>query len=293
MEFPVPTLDDDALETLEARITEVWGHINTATFRFLELVGEFDRTRGWARHGLASCAQWLNWQCGINGCSAREKVRVARALADLPLISGAFRQGRVSYSKVRAMTRVATAENEATLLNIALHGTASHVEKTVRKFTRVRRDMDRHRAEAVHRSRYLDWWDEEDGSCRLQARLAPQVAAVIRQAIEAAMEAEAEKSEAEAQSGGAARHAGDESQTGTANAGAVTDVSAETSGSSPVRSRASCRWRNTTPAGAWPSTRKRPVAAGGARRWTTGSRSRRCAGRADCGFEPLAPSRNG
>lgn len=240
MEFPSPTLDNDALESLEARITEVWGHINTATFRFLELVGEFDRTRGWARHGHASCAQWLNWQCGINGGSAREKVRVARALADLPQISDAFRQGRVSYSKVRAMTRVATAENEGTLLNIALHGTASHVEKTVRKFTRVRRDMDRHRADAVHRSRYLDWWHEEDGSCRLQARLAPEVAAVVRQAIEAAMAAESEKSEAEAQNGGQASHTEDESQTGTANADEVADVSAETSAeqSSPRARRA-------------------------------------------------------
>ena len=126
------------------------------------------------------------------------------------------------------MTRVATAENEGTLLNIALHGTASHVEKTVRKFTRVRRDMDRHRAETVHLSRYLDWWHEEDGSCRLQARLAPEVAAMVRQAIEAAMAAECEKSEAEAQKGGKASHTGDESQAGTANAGAVADVSAET-----------------------------------------------------------------
>ena len=205
MEFPTPTLDEAALETLESQITEVWGHINTATYRFLELLGEFDRTRGWARHGLANCAQWLNWQCGINGSAAREKVRVARALDDLPKISDSFRQGRVSYSKVRAMTRVATPDNEATLLNIALHGTASHVEKTVRKFVRVRRDMDRHYAEAVHLSRYLDWWHEDDGSFRLQARLAPEVAEVIRQAIEAA---ESEQVGADSGSGETAHRTG-------------------------------------------------------------------------------------
>ena len=192
MEVPTPTLDDTALETLEARITEVWGHLNAATYRFLELIGEFDRTRGWARHGLVNCAQWLNWQCGIGACAAREKVRVARALEGLPQVSEAFRQGRLSYSKVRAVTRVATAENEGTLLNIALHGTASHVEKTVRKFRRVQRETERREADALHRSRYVEWWYEEDGSWRLQARLAPEVAAVVKQAIEAAMAAEDE-----------------------------------------------------------------------------------------------------
>ena len=192
MEVPTPTLDDTALETLEAQITEVWGHLNAATYRFLELIGEFDRTRGWARHGLVNCAQWLNWQCGIGACAAREKVRVARALEGLPQVSEAFRQGRLSYSKVRAVTRVATAENEGTLLNIALHGTASHVEKTVRKFRRVQRETERREADALHRSRYVEWWYEEDGSWRLQARLAPEVAAVVKQAIEAAMAAEDE-----------------------------------------------------------------------------------------------------
>ena len=190
MELPSPTLSESAQEALEAQITELWGHINAANFRFLELLGEFDRTQGWARHGLANCAQWLNWQCGIGTGTAREKVRVAGALANLPQISEAFRQGRVSYSKVRAMTRAATPENEATLLNIALHGTASHVERTVRKFKRVQRDLESRQANAVHRSRSVQWWYEDDGSWRLHARLSPEVGAVVKQALEAAMAAE-------------------------------------------------------------------------------------------------------
>ena len=194
-EFPSPKLDDTALDTLEAQISEVCGHLNAATFRFLELIAEFDRTQGWARHGLANCAQWLNWQCGIGACAAREKVRVARALESLPRISDAFRQGHVSYSKARAMTRVATPENEDTLLNIALHGTASHVERTVRKFRRVQKDMERRQAEDVHQSRYVRCWHEEDGSWRLQARLSPEVGALVEQAIEAAMAAEADTAE--------------------------------------------------------------------------------------------------
>ena len=200
MQFPSPSLGESAQEALEAQITELWGHINAANFRFLELLGQFDRTQGWARHGLANCAQWLNWQCGISTGTAREKVRVARALASLPQIREAFRQGRVSYSKVRAMTRAATPENEATLLNIALHGTASHVERTVGKFKRVQRDLECREANAVHRSRSVRWWYEDDGSWCLRARLSPEVGEVVKQALEAAMaveEAGGEEAEAE------------------------------------------------------------------------------------------------
>ncbi len=185
-----PLETPDPLETLEARLTETWGHLNAATCHFLELLAEFDRAEGWARHGMGNCAQWLNWQCGISACAAREKVRVARALESLPRIRAAFGEGRLSYSKVRAVTRVATRETEETLLNIALNGTASHVEKTVRLFRRAQRGEDRAEAEALHRERYLRWRYEEDGACVLTARLAPEVAALVKQAIEAVMEAE-------------------------------------------------------------------------------------------------------
>src|SRR6185369_17530378 len=88
-----------ALERLEAQITELWGHLNAATYRFLVLVAEFDRNEGYARHLLPSTAHWLNWQCGIGMIAAREKVRVARALENLPEIRADFASGELSYSK--------------------------------------------------------------------------------------------------------------------------------------------------------------------------------------------------
>ena len=105
-------------EALEAEITDLWGHLNAATYRFLELLAKFDRTGGWGHQGCASCAQWLNLKCGIGPVAAREKVRVARALEHLPKLSAAFRHGQVSYSKVRAITRVATPATEGTLLEL-------------------------------------------------------------------------------------------------------------------------------------------------------------------------------
>ena len=178
--------EEAALEALEAEITELWGHINAATAHFLALLVEFDRREGWAQHGIASCAHWLSWQCGIGPVAAREKVRVARALTSLPKIAEAFGEGRLSYSKVRALTRVATAETEDTLLNIALNGTAAHVERTVRGFRRAARYLERDEAEAMHERRYLDCRRESDGSVRLQARLAPEAGEMLFKALEAA-----------------------------------------------------------------------------------------------------------
>ena len=178
--------EDQALESLEAEITELWGHINAATARFLTLLAEFDRREGWAQHGLSSCAHWLNWQCGISRVAAREKVRTARALESLPKISAAFGEGRLSYSKVRALTRVATAETEDLLLDIALNGTAAHVERTVRGFRRVQRYRERDEAEVLHERRYLSCRRDADGSVRVDARLAPEVGEMLFKALQAA-----------------------------------------------------------------------------------------------------------
>ena len=178
--------EEKALDALEAQITELWGHINAATARFLALLTEFDRKEGWAQHGIASCAHWLSWQCGIGPVAAREKMRTARALESLPKIAAAFGEGRLSYSKVRALTRVATAATEATLLHIALRGTAEHVERTVRGFRRMQREKERNEAEAIHERRYLDCRRESDGSVRVQARLAPEVGEMLLKALEAA-----------------------------------------------------------------------------------------------------------
>ena len=105
-------------------ITEMAAHLTAGTCQLLELIAIFDEEGGWNGPGIASCANWLNWKCGMSMGTARERVRVARALPALPKILAAFRQGKVSYSKVRAMTRVATSRNEDGLLNVALHGTA-------------------------------------------------------------------------------------------------------------------------------------------------------------------------
>ena len=180
---------EHAFEALEAKITELWGHLNAATYRFLLLVAEFDHAKAYERHGLANTAQWLNWQCGIGPVAAREKVRVARALEALPEISDAFAKGEISYSKVRGMTRVATAANESVLVSVARHGTAAHVEKLVRKFHWTQRRDAAKNAQRQHEFRTVSSFFDEDGTFILHARLPPEIGAVVRKALQLAAEA--------------------------------------------------------------------------------------------------------
>ena len=109
-----------SIRELEAQITELAGHLNAANHRWLVLIAEFDRRNGWSDGATQSCAHWLSWKCGLDLGAAREKVRVARAIESLPQISAAMANGRLSYSKARALTRVATPATEDVLLNVAL-----------------------------------------------------------------------------------------------------------------------------------------------------------------------------
>ena len=173
---------------MEDEITELSAHLNAATYRLLTLIREFDERHGWSGAGMKSCAHWLNWKCGIDLGAAREKVRVAHALDALPNISSALRAGQISFSKVRAMTRVATPQNEDYLLMIANHGTAAHVERLVHKYRQVKRSEALERENARHALRELTWYIDSDGSYVLKARLGPEQGARIAQALKIAME---------------------------------------------------------------------------------------------------------
>ncbi len=137
--FAVDFEDNDQLAD---EITTLAGQINAANYRFLKLLAEFDRREAWEGAGIRSCAYWLNWKCGISLNAGREKVRVARALDDLPEINDAFEKGELSFSKVRAMTRIATPLNESYLMMIADHGTAQHMEVLVRAYRYVSPQCD-------------------------------------------------------------------------------------------------------------------------------------------------------
>jgi hypothetical protein len=173
---PVP------LERLEAQICELAGHLTAATCRFLVLLGDFDERDGWASWDMSSCAAWLSWKCQMTAGAAREHVRVARALRGLPVIRGEFAAGRLSYAKVRALTRIATPENEAGLAEIAGPMTGNQLERFARAHRKVSPADD---AAALIRRR-LAWRIEEDGSLAGTFHLPPLAGAVLLKALRAA-----------------------------------------------------------------------------------------------------------
>ena len=177
-----------SLGELEAEITELAGHLNAATYRWLTLIAEFDRRSGWNDGALHSCAHWLNFKCGLDLGAAREKVRVAHALPALPKIAAAMERGQLSYSKVRALTRVATPATEEYLLMIALHGTAHHVEALVRGYRRAQEAEELSRDAVQQQTRGVAAWFDADGSLVLRARLPALAGAMVMKALEAARE---------------------------------------------------------------------------------------------------------
>jgi hypothetical protein len=185
------------LERLEDEIVELAAHIHAATCRWLGLVAEFDRLRGWEAWGCRSCAHWIAWRCSISDVAARDQVRVARRLQELPRIREAYAAGELSYSKVRALTRVGAVAREDELLGLARHATAAQLERMVRGYRRV---VAAERAADGRPEQYVTWQHDDDGSLLLYARLPAEQGATVLTALEAGMDdaAEARADSAEA-----------------------------------------------------------------------------------------------
>jgi hypothetical protein len=129
-------------ERLEAEATTLAAHIAAATARFLEVVAELERRRSWESWEARSMAHWVSWQCSIGMRAAREHVRVAVALRGLPETRAAFGRGELSFSKVRALTRFATPEQELDDVELARQTTASQLERIAGAFTAACRAVD-------------------------------------------------------------------------------------------------------------------------------------------------------
>ncbi len=186
-DFPT-TGGGDELEQLGERIAELAAQISAATYELLAMLRDFDERGGW-NSGFRSCAYWLCWRVGLDLGAAREKVRVARALGALPLLAAAMRRGEVSYSKIRALTRIATPANEQDLLGFARAGTAAHVERLVRGMRRVDRIAAGNDEQRRHAARYLRAYTDEDGMVVVTGRLAPEAGAALLCALDAGVQA--------------------------------------------------------------------------------------------------------
>jgi hypothetical protein len=177
---------DDALESLGDEITTLAAHIHAATHRLLVLIAEFDTRRGWERDGHRTCAHWLAFRTGIDLGAAREKVRAARALEKLPETGAAMARGELSFSQVRALTRVADPENEADLLELARGCTTAQLERVVRSWKRGGRRDEAERDRERRERRALSVFPDDDGMFVVRGVLPPEVGALLMRAVEAA-----------------------------------------------------------------------------------------------------------
>jgi len=193
---PSAAESDARLERMD-HVAVLHCEITAATRAFLRALAESDRHRDWADEGFASCAKWLAWRLGINLNTANEKVRAARALEHLPLISAAMERGEISFSKVRALTRVGTSENEAELLDFARAASAAGLERLVRGWKTLSRDDEQRQERMKHARRCFSVFPDDDGMYIVKGRLTPEVGAVLMRAIEAASDALFSESSAE------------------------------------------------------------------------------------------------
>jgi hypothetical protein len=183
------------LDLLATQIADLSLRIDVAKHSLLTHLREFDAHDGWAGSGFLSMAAWLAWRIDIGAAAAREHVRVARALGVLKRVDAAFGAGQLSYSKVRAITRVATLETEQDFLDVASNATASQIEKLAGAYRRTRVGGDQPTEDL---RRFVRRADTASGMVRLEIQLTPEQANLVWEAMSAAFDAGRRKDDADA-----------------------------------------------------------------------------------------------
>jgi hypothetical protein len=187
---PHPDPDpEDELFLLGERCARAYQQADALHYQAMKLLAEFDRRSGWRDTGFSSTAEWLAWRIGIQPNAARERLRTALALEALPLTSEAMREGGLSFTKVRALTRVATPDNEATLLALARAGSAANLERMVRGWKTLDRRSEVTAEQIRHRRRRFSAFVDDDGTVVVRGRLNPEAGALLMRAVEAASDA--------------------------------------------------------------------------------------------------------
>lgn len=184
-ESVVERLSRAEVEALGDQIAELSLRIDVAKHSMLTHLRTFDENNGWSDSGFISLAAWLSWRVGIGPVAAREHVRVARALGELKLVDAAFASGKLSWSKVRAITRAATPETEQDFIDIAMHATASQIERLTAAYRRVRVDS---KVPPADQRRFVRRSETASGMVRIDVQLPPEQANVVWEALTTALD---------------------------------------------------------------------------------------------------------
>ncbi len=198
-----PDVTDDDVFSLGERCAEAFRQADVLKYEGLVLLAEFDARKGYEESGFTTTADWLTWRTQIEANAARERVRTARALQHLPKTAAAMRDGALSFTKVRTLTRVAKPENEEQLLTFARAGSAANLQRLVKGWKQLDRRSEVTAEQIRFRSRTFSTFVADDGMVVVKGRLDPEAGAVLMRAIETASDAlyrrEDEADEREAQ----------------------------------------------------------------------------------------------
>ncbi|MEE8405882.1 MAG: DUF222 domain-containing protein [Acidimicrobiia bacterium] len=122
------------------------------------LIQAADVSQTWMRDGARSLSDWVSVRLGVRHETAGQLVRVARRLSDLPVLAERFASGDLSLDQVDAISRMATADTEAGLIEEALGLSNALLDRKARRANPPSREDEReaHRVRALWIQRTLD-----------------------------------------------------------------------------------------------------------------------------------------
>ena len=170
---------------LEDRIGVLAARIHAATAELVDLAAHLDASGVWAASGMRSCAHWLSVHIGVDLFTGAELVRAGHALAALPALRAAFAAGRLSFDKIRALTRVATPADEAMWLRVGLQASGGQLARICRGARLTLAADDPRRAGDPLLNRGVRVWWRDDGMLELLAVLPTEDGAIVLAALEA------------------------------------------------------------------------------------------------------------
>ena len=179
-------LPNDA-STIRQRLRVLSQEITSSHADLLELLVRFDELAGWKCNGSKHCAAWMNAEIGISIQTGWEYLRVGRKLRTLSTLRALFRVGKISWSKVRLISRVADETNEKLLCHAALDASVSDVEKLCEGYRwNDENDTDTENAKAMQQwlARSLTWTEASNGNTKIQITLPPELAQAFLNSVE-------------------------------------------------------------------------------------------------------------
>ena len=184
--------DRSDFDALLMRLDQRHAELCAASAALLETIAGLEEADSWSEDDETSLSCFLAARLGARAATAREWVRVARALRALPKIRRAHAEGFLSWDQLRPLTRFATTETDEQLSVEALEMSVPQLYREAARHEKRRRRQ----VESDHQARYVRMgWDDEGRFFNFEGSLSGEQGANF----EAAVRQRAEQIEADDQ----------------------------------------------------------------------------------------------